>query len=131
MINLGLDFDDTITRIPDFFRLLTNAVKQEGGTVHLVTSRPDTEMVRDLTRRELELHHIHVDKFYFFAHTLEEMADLCPYQELDPDKKWLWQKIEYCMKYDIDVFFDDNDKVTELFSEFLPQTTVFKTIDNG
>ncbi|MEW5896039.1 MAG: hypothetical protein AB1650_09845 [Candidatus Omnitrophota bacterium] len=126
MFNLGLDYDDTITRSPEFFRVLTGAVREAGGTSHLVSSRPDTKESRDNTMRGLDAYGIRIDKFGFFRHSLEEMADICPHQELDPDKKWLWQKIEYCAEHDINIFFDDNEKVIELFSEFLPNVMVFK-----
>ena len=38
---IGIDFDETITRCPEFFALLTKALMAEGHTVLIITFRPD------------------------------------------------------------------------------------------
>ncbi|MCC5828118.1 MAG: hypothetical protein JJU36_01600 [Phycisphaeraceae bacterium] len=62
-MNIGLDINGTITECPEFFSLLSHALRQAGHRVFIVTYRdPD---ITDCTRQELEEYGVSFDDIYF------------------------------------------------------------------
>ena len=123
-INLGQDVDGTITAAPAFFALLSRAVRDAGGQVHVVTSRSDSIEGRVACKAELRRLGIEHDRLHMLPDA-EAAGRCCPHRELDWYQKYVWQKVQYCLDNEIDVFFDDEQKVVDLFGRFAPGVQVF------
>jgi len=81
-IILGLDIDDTITKAPAFFALLTHAVKDGGGCVYIVSSRTAVPEAQRLTELELTRLGVAYDDLYLLPGPAEAKSR-CPHQDLD------------------------------------------------
>ncbi|MCB1225917.1 MAG: HAD family hydrolase [Verrucomicrobiales bacterium] len=122
-MNLAFDIDDTITAAPELFAALASApgVKK----VLIVSSRGNSAESRRLTLAELELYGIR----HQGLHLLEdgpEARNRCPHGDLDWYQKYLWQKVEICLREKIDVVFEDDKKVIALFRRFAPGIQVMQ-----
>ena len=124
-MKIGLDIDNTITRCPYFFSMLTHSIKKQGGTVHIVSSRTDVSEVLDKTREEMREFDVLYDHIYLLPEG-ETARGRCPHTDLDWYQKYIWQKVEYCINNGIDVYFDDEEKVSELFARYAPKIQFFK-----
>ena len=122
-MNVALDIDGTITRDPAFFALLSRAVRASGGKVIVVTSRADAPGVRETTRRELEDYGIEYDELVVIPEGQNRIP--CPHAGLDWYERYLWQKLQVCLDRDVDVAFEDDPKVIDLFRRFAPGIAVF------
>lgn len=129
-MNIGIDIDDTITALPEFFKELTVSFRAKGHKIHIVTSRTDNEEVRKVTKAELQELGIKSDYLYFLP-SYSAAKEFCPHQELDWFQKYLWQKADYCLKKDISIYFDDDIKVVELFQKYSPEITVLQISVKG
>jgi hypothetical protein len=99
ILKVGLDMDDTITYCPEFFSLMTNALK-DVVEIHIITNREQTLESEAGTRKELEELNI-----YYTHLVITE------------------NKAEYILKEDITVYFDDTD---EYFLTLPESVKVFK-----
>ncbi|OGS20959.1 MAG: hypothetical protein A2252_04515 [Elusimicrobia bacterium RIFOXYA2_FULL_39_19] len=127
-MNIGIDIDDTITAMPEFFKVLTEAFARKGHQVHIVTSRTETEESRRITEAELSELGIKYNHLHFIpSQTVAERV--CPHRELDWYNKYLWQKVAYCLQNDILVYFDDDPKVVTLFRKFASKIKVLHVIN--
>lgn len=126
-IVLGLDVDDTITAAPEFFALLTKAVRRAGGRVCIVTSRGNSPEVVEATRAELEGYGIEFDEIDIIPDKEEEFID-CPHDDLDWYQRYLWQKVAICEARNVDVLFEDDPKVVRLFAKYAPEIQVFQPV---
>ena len=64
-------------------------------------------------------------------HLLEEGPEArnrCPHPDLDWYQKYLWQKVESCLREKIDVIFEDDQKVIALFLRFAPKILVMQVL---
>jgi len=128
-MNIGIDIDDTITALPEYFKELTNAFTQKGHKIHIVTSRTDNDVARESTRKELAELGIVYSALYFLPDS-KVAGTVCTHKELDWYQKYLWQKVDYCIKNKITIYFDDDKKVVELFSKYAPKIKVLHIIKN-
>ncbi len=124
---LALDIDDTITAMPEFFSLVTHAVKDRGGKVFIVSTRHDVEEVRGETEEMLAEHGIAYDGLHLIA-DMDRAQEICPHEDLDEYQRWVWQKVDYCVRMGVDVCFDDDEEVVALFTRFAPHVQVFKAV---
>lgn len=124
-MNIALDIDDTITRRPEFFRLLSRAVRAAGGKVHILSSRTACPEVLKRSCEELGRYGIEFDAIHLLP-SQSIAATTCPHAELDWYQKYIWQKVDYCQKHRISVFFEDELKVIELFKRLAPRVVVFR-----
>lgn len=116
--HVALDVDGVITAAPHFFRALSKAACDSGLRVSVVTSRsPDPRAVA-ATRAELRGLRIDFDAL----HAIPAMgADFsCPHEALDWYQRWLWLKIDYCVREGVQLLFDDDAKVIDLAARFGP-----------
>lgn len=122
-MNLALDIDDTITAAPELFAALAAApgVKK----VLIVSSRGNSEESRRLTLAELESYGIRHHGLYLLDDG-PEARNRCPHLDLDWYQRYLWQKVEICLREKIDVVFEDDEKVIDLFRRFAPQIQVMQ-----
>ncbi len=86
MLKIGIDLDDCINYRPDFFRLMTNAMK-DTAEIHIITNRDKSPESQQQTAYELESLGIH------YTH-LEITGE----------------KAKYIMDKGISVYFDDTDE---------------------
>jgi len=126
-IVLALDIDDTITAIPELFSIITHAVRERGGKVFIVSTRHDVEEVRGETEEMLAGHGIVYDELYLIA-DMERAQEICPHDDLDEYQKWVWQKVDYCLRMGVEAYFDDDEEVVALFTRFAPQVQLFKAV---
>ena len=124
-MKIGLDVDDTIMRQPSFFSLLSHAAREKAHRVHIVTTRPRTDFDKQRTLDDLKTNDISYDCIYHLPKQ-EGEVDNCPHVELDDYQKFVWQKIKYCLDENIDIFFDDDDRLIPLFKRFAPDVQVFQ-----
>lgn len=124
MIIICLDIDKTITKAPKFFSFLTQAVKKAGGKVYIISTRTADPVVYDDTRFELKGYGIQYDDLYLLPYD-ESIKTTCPHEDLDWFQKYLWQKVEYCLDNNVEVYFDDDTKVLELFQKYAPGIQLF------
>jgi len=121
MKKIALDIDGTITAHPEFFSKLAKETLTAGGEVHIVTSRCDAESwVRSETERQLRDLGMVWDALHFIP-DIPVAKENCPHQELDWYNKHMWQKVDYCQKHGIEVFYDDDAKVAALFAKYAPE----------
>ncbi len=124
-MNIALDIDDTITKNPRFFSLLSRSIRGAGGRVYIVTSRGNADGVKEKTRQELASYGIEFDALFIIADSGSQKQIPCPHGNLDRYQKYLWQKVKTCLDYSVDIVFDDDPKVVSLFEEYAPDIQVF------
>lgn len=127
-MNLAFDIDDTITAMPTLFAAISEASR--AGKVIIVSSRSNSEECREQTLEELNRYGVR----HHGLHLLDdqpEARDRCPYSDLDWYQKYLWQKVDICLREEIDVIFEDDQKVIELFKRFAPQILVLQVHRHG
>jgi len=129
-VNVCFDVDGTVTAQPEFFSLLSHAVKESGGDVFIVTSRTRTIETKRATREELKELGIVYDHL-FILHDRTEAERICPFGNLDWYEKYIFQKTIYCKANHVDIYFDDEEKVINLFRQFLPEVQVFQVHRKG
>jgi hypothetical protein len=61
-MNVALDIDGSISRRPEFFAVLSRAIRESGGKVFVVTSRSSNAEVERQTRRELRSWGVQFDR---------------------------------------------------------------------
>jgi len=129
-MNVCFDIDNCITENPEFFSLLSHAIKNSGGQVLIVTSRTRLPETIEATRKELGEMRIAYNHLYIL-HDQEEADRICPFNDLDWYQRFIFQKTVYCKANKVDIYFDDEEKVIELFKRFLPEVRVFQVHKKG
>jgi len=125
ILKVGLDIDGTITEDPGFFAQFSRIVKANDGKVFIVSSRTDNEFVLKETKKELKQIGIHFDEIYLLP-DFEYAKTNCMHLELDWYQKYIFQKINFCKEKNIQIFFEDEDKVIGLFRRYAPEIIVIK-----
>lgn len=123
-MHVGIDIDNTITRAPNLFALLAQAVRAQGGTIHIVSSRTDSGATRIATAKELAEYGVAYDRLFLFPE--KENTAPCPHRDLDWYQQSIWGKVAYCLKHKVGIFFDDEQKVVDLFHRFAPAIIVLR-----
>jgi len=120
---IALDIDDTITARLEFFSVLSCSpgVKR----VLIVSSRSNLEEVKQETRRELARYNIRFDVLHLLEGH-EVAGKQCPHAELDWHQKYLWQKVDFCLRNQVSVVFEDDEKTIALFRKYAPAITVMQ-----
>ena len=126
-MRIAIDIDDTITAMPGFFSILTRAVKEEGGSVVIMSSRTNQPEVVRTTAKELKEYGIQYDRLVLIE-GIDTAAALCPHSELDWWNKYLWQKVHLCQQERIDLVIEDDEKVVALFRRYAPEVRVLRMI---
>ncbi len=124
-MRVALDIDGTITEKPEFFSLLSRAVRREGGMVIVVTSRLGTPEAEKETRKELLAWKIEFDELIFLPPAGDPRRLTCPHEGLDWYEKYLWQKVKVCLDRGVDLVFEDDPKVISIFEKYAPAIRVF------
>jgi len=95
-MNVGLDIDDTITRHPEFFALLSTALQAQGHVVVIITFREN----RVETTGQLSEWGIAYDQLVTYDHRIRNGSEI-----------FAW-KAQKCREHEIDVMFEDDPDVT-------------------
>lgn len=122
---IAIDIDDTITAMPKLFAILSKAVLRERGRVIIVSSRTNTPENVLSTNRELEEYGMVYDRPVLIDGT-DIAAEKCPHEELDWWSKYLWQKVDTCLRESVEVVVEDDEKVVELFRKYAPEIRVLR-----
>ena len=124
-MNIALDIDDTITKSPSFFSLLSRSVRREGCRIYIITSRSNVDSVKEQTRQELLSYGVEFDELHVISNKDTGHVS-CPYEELDWYQKYLWQKVSFCLDKAVSIVFEDDQKVIDLFKKYAPNIQVFQ-----
>ncbi len=127
-MKITLDIDGTITVNPEFFALLSRAVRRDGGRIYVVTSRLGTPESERETRRELDNWKIEFDELIFIPASGDPGQIPCPHQDLDWYQKYLWQKVSICLDRGVGLVFEDDPKVIALFEKHAPAIRIFRPV---
>jgi hypothetical protein len=123
-MNLGLDIDGTITAAPKYFAQLATAWRNAGRQVHVISSRSDTPEVRLASVRELETLGVCFDGLHLLPGiTASEL--ICPHPNLNWYAKYQWQKVAIAQQLNVSVYFDDDEKVLDLFRTYASTIQAF------
>lgn len=107
-MNVGIDIDATITETPEFFALLTRALREAGHRVYVVSYRDKADI--DKSRAEVDEHGITYDDLFH----PEDGEDIPGF------------KARMARELELDVFFDD---MPEAFIEMPPGVKRFWLCD--
>ena len=110
-LNIGLDFHDTISYAPDFFRALIKGWSH--GRVYIVTGTPASqreEILRDLEKLGLYIDSDYDDILCGFEYEKKDMS-------LEHFEKMAYHKLSLLKRYDIKIFFDDNPYYVKLLKD--------------
>lgn len=123
-MRLALDIDNTITAVPEFFSEITSS--NFFDRIIIVTARSDHGDSRSYTEAQLAAWSIRYDALFFLDDS--ELAESSSKdQPLDWYQQFLIQKVNICRKERIDVIFDDDRVVVQLFREHAPEIQVFQS----
>jgi hypothetical protein len=115
---LGLDLVTTVTADPAFFSAIAAKVKQGGGRVIVIVSRPNEE--RTSTVQELARYGLQYDDVVFLP-PIEEAVKVCPYREaLGHYGSYLWHKVHCAELAGVTHYVGQQPLVMDLFRRFLP-----------
>lgn len=122
-----LDIDDTITAAPEFFAWLSQALRRDGHTVLVVTSRVHSLENFKTTAEELRDFGIVFDKLIMSP----EPDDIDPRRlppDLHPAHRVYINKVIAAEDCGTDILFDDCSITSHLFQRSLPHVKVFRPI---
>lgn len=116
-MNVGFDLDDTITRCPEFFAVISRALVNAGHHVYIVTYRED----REFAEEDLAEHRICYTELL-----LPDRQDLTQDDSADWKVRVGRWKARVCLEKQIELLFDD---MPEVINALGPQTVPFMTVD--
>ena len=122
-----LDIDGTIDQAPQFYAWLSQSLRRDGHTVLIVTSRTTSPANVKITAKELRGYGVVYDKLLLSP----EVADLDPRRlppDLHPAHRIFASKLMAAEDHGVQILFDDDGVVAELFQRYLPTVTVLKPI---
>lgn len=111
-MNIGLDFHDTVSYAPEFFKNLIKGWK--AGKVYIVTGTPpskEEEVINDLKNLGFCKGEDYEDILLGFEYKKEDMG-------LDHFEKMAYHKLSLLKRYDITIFFDDNPYYVNLMKDY-------------
>jgi hypothetical protein len=116
-MNIALDIDDTITRCPEFFSIISKALRAAGHRVYIISWRED----REFAEEDLAEYGIDCDQLILPA---EQEIRGVPHRDWETAAgRW---KPAACRRLQIDILFGDMPQVVNAVDR---QTTVFMPVD--
>ena len=110
-MRVALDIDDTITRCPTFFSLISKALIAAGHDVFVISYRQNREAAEQELKSEYDI-------------AFNEII-LPTKEELDKEGFFGW-KANACRRLSIDIFFED---MPEVINELDPSVAAFMLVD--
>lgn len=109
-INIGLDFDSTITKYPEFFGNLTRS--KNGDKFYVITARPEKE--REFVAGFLKNHDIRVERIMMITKDLAKADDRAYIQTVFREKPRM------CKEVGIDAMYDDDLRILNHLKREIP-----------
>lgn len=111
-MKIGLDLHGVISDIPDTMRMLTKAIINDGGEVHILTGSITEKAKKELSELGFEhgIHYTHVMGLPDYLLDRGETPtgrDKKHGNPIFPDEVWNKGKASYCWRYGIDLHMDD------------------------
>jgi hypothetical protein len=126
-IRIGLDIDGVITADPNRFADLSKRLIELTADVRIVTSR--SAQSRKDTEQELEKYGVNYSELYLLP-AISQAQSLCPHTRLNWFEKYLWQKVDYALTWNLTHFVDDDAAVEKLFVMFAPSILFIRYPDS-
>jgi len=126
---ISLDIDDTITKNPEWFALLSGNTLFKGGQTIINTSRYETSSSRLETEEQLKSWNICYSELYMYK-SYDEVEHLCPHKGLEWSQIYQWQKIHHCKIAGATRHYEDDDEVIELFQLYAPEIEIIDVKKN-
>ena len=126
-LKVGLDIHGVIDTYPERFKLLSNALFNDGAEVHVITGvKRDDAIEKQLAQAGIQYTH-----YFSIVDSLEAQdairwEDGLPYAD---DAKWNVAKRDYCDEQGIDFMIDDSPIYRETFHNI--GTTYLHLINNS
>ena len=120
-----IDIDGTITAAPECFAWLTQALRRDGHTVLIVSSRAASPDNLAFSAEELRAFGIVWDKLFLSP----AVDDLDPHRLppfLEPAHRLVVYKLLVAEDHRVDILFDDCSITSELFQRYAPDVKVFR-----
>ncbi len=108
-MKIGVDYYNTITRLPELFKLINSILAVKECEIIIVTAvakkehDPEGKLYRARVEKDLQEKNIYYDQIIVV--------------EFTEPKEVPYLKLEVCQKYDIEYFFDDRNDVCTLLQE--------------
>lgn len=120
-----LDIDDTITAAPEFFAWLSQALRRDGHTILVVTSRTASPENMRLTAQEMRAYGVHYDKLLLSPAVDDLDRHRLPFG-LHPAHRLFIAKLFAAEDFGTEILFDDCSITSDLFQRYLPEVKVFR-----
>lgn len=124
-----LDIDHTITAVPEFFAWLSQALKRDGHTVLVVTSRITSPENMKITTEELRAYGIVFDMLMMSPEVDDLDQSRLPRFLHQAHRQYI-SKVFVAEDHGVDILFDDCSITGTLFERYLPSVKVFRPIRN-
>jgi len=115
---IAFDIDDTITRCPQFFAVISKALRAAGHKVYVISYRED----REFAEQDLADYGVLYDELALPSQA--EMHSAPPGEWKNAAARW---KADVCRRLAIDVFFED---VPEVVNAMGGGTVAFMAVDS-
>ena len=116
-MRVGFDIDNTITRCPQLFAVISKALMASGHQVYIVSYRED----RGFAEEDLAEYGVSFDELVIPAE--DELRRMPPSQWRTNAARW---KAEVCRRLEIDVLFED---MPEVIAALDKSTVAFMAVD--
>ena len=94
-MNIGIDIDDTITRNPEFFSLMSKTFLEAGHNVYIITFRENVEKTAAFLKQ------LNISYTELICSSIDVQME----HGINEWKGWV------CQEYSIDVFFEDKPEI--------------------
>jgi len=114
-MKIGIDYNEVISKFPEFFKIITKALIKKCHEVHIITGERF-----ESTKFFFEKHNIRYTHFFSITDTLLKARE--PYTIDENNRpcfdllKWDNAKAKYCKEHNIDFMLDDSDIYGSFFT---------------
>ena len=122
-----IDIDGTIDKAPEFFKWLTENLKEGGYKVLIVTSRTTSPQNDKDTAEEMKKYGVLYDKLILSPNIWDLDIKRFPSDMCSAHKLYIY-KLFIAEDNGVDLLFDDCGITTELFRKYLPDVKVFRLL---
>ena len=122
-----IDIDGTITAAPEFFAWLSRALRRDGHTVLVVTSRTTSSENLRFTAEEMRGYSIVFDEL-ILSPAVEDLDPQRLPPGLHPAHRLYVYKLISAEDHGTEVLFDDCTITADLFRKYLPDVMVFRPL---
>lgn len=113
-IKIGLDFHGVITKHPQYFSKFSQAVKEHGYELHVITGGP-----REAVEDYLQKHHIFYTTVFAILDFYDAKGEVEHFSNGEfkvPKQLWDSAKAEYCITKGINIHIDDSSQYAKWFT---------------